>query len=89
MNLNDIEKVEIYTTPTCGHCVKAKEILSANNIQFQEIGVNTEVKKADIESRLQTMGLNIPVRTVPQIFAQISGGEWLYIGGRSDLEKLT
>ena len=88
MNLKDIEKVEIYTTQTCGHCVKAKELLSANNIEYKEFGVNSEVTKEDIQSRLQAMGLNIPVRTVPQIFAQI-GGEWLYIGGRSDLEKLT
>lgn len=88
MNLSDIQKVEIYTTQTCGHCVEAKKLLSKNGIEYKEFGVNTEVTKEDIQSRLQAMGLNIPVHTVPQIFAQI-GGEWLYIGGRSDLEKLT
>ena len=88
MNLKDIQRVDIYTTQTCGHCVKAKEYLRANGIDYQEYGVNTDVTKEDINARLQTMGLNIQVRTVPQIFGQVNG-EWVYIGGRSDLEKLT
>jgi glutaredoxin 3 len=35
------KKVKIYTTPTCGWCVKAKELLTSNNIPFEAIDVST------------------------------------------------
>ena len=89
MKLNNIESVEIYSTKTCPFCVKAKDFLEKNNIPYDEYIVNVDVKKEDIQARVDAMGLtNIEIRTVPQIFAAM-GHDWVYIGGYTDLTKLT
>ncbi len=39
-------RVQVYSTKTCPHCVRAKEYLSANNIEFEEIDVSEDQEKA-------------------------------------------
>ena len=40
------KKVTVYSTPTCPFCIRAKQYLKENNIQFTEIDVSEEHEKA-------------------------------------------
>ncbi len=39
-------KVKIYSTPSCPWCIKTKEFLKANNIEFEDINVAEDSKAA-------------------------------------------
>jgi glutaredoxin len=54
---------EIYSTPACGQCVMAKNVLKSKEIPFTEYTVGKDVQKAELEERVGN-----PVRSVPQIF---------------------
>lgn len=56
--------VEIYTSPFCGYCRMAKNLLSQKGVAFQEIDVSRE-QGARAEMVQRSGGR----RTVPQIFA--------------------
>jgi glutaredoxin 3 len=66
--------VVIYTTATCPYCIRAKKVLSAKSVDFQEIDVSNDpdTRKYLVEVTGQ--------RTVPQIF--IAGKS---IGGCDDM----
>jgi glutaredoxin 3 len=69
--------VVVYSTSSCGYCVRAKALLSKLGIQFEEVDVTTDsAKRAWL---VETTGR----RTVPQIF--IKGKA---IGGFDDLAAL-
>jgi glutaredoxin-like YruB-family protein len=40
------KKVTVYSTPTCPFCVRAKQYLKDNNIQFEDIDVSENHEKA-------------------------------------------
>ena len=70
-------KVEIYTSPYCGYCTRAKSLLSGKGAAFEEIDIAADrAKRAEM---LQRSGR----RTVPQIF--IDGR---HVGGCDDLHAL-
>ena len=70
-------RVDIYTTPSCPYCVRAKRLLDARGIPFREIDVaNDDDLRAEIIARTGR-------RTVPQIF--IDGRS---IGGFEELAAL-
>jgi GrxC family glutaredoxin len=70
-------RVEIYTTPNCSFCVRAKRLLDARGIPFREIDLATDdALRAEI---IQRTGR----RTVPQIFI-----DELSIGGFEELAAL-
>lgn len=70
-------RIEIYTTPNCPFCVRAKRLLDARGIPFREIDVgDDDALRADIVERTGR-------RTVPQIF--IDGRS---IGGFEELAAL-
>jgi glutaredoxin 3 len=71
-------KIEIYTTPFCPFCVRAKALLKRKGIDFEEIDV-TMVPGAR-EEMLERSGGR---RTVPQIFIDGDG-----IGGSDELHVL-
>ncbi len=73
-----MKKVEIYTTPICGYCVRAKSLLSSKNVEFEEIDLFKEP-----ERREEMMSRAGGRYTVPQIF--INGQD---IGGSDDLYDL-
>lgn len=55
-------KIEIYTTPYCPYCVRAKELLDQKAVTYLEIDVyNDPERKAEMIQRAQR-------HTVPQIF---------------------
>ncbi len=71
-------EVEIYTTPFCLYCHRAKSVLKKKSIEYVEIDVMMSPNKRG-EMRERARGKN----TVPQIF--IDGN---HIGGSDDLHEL-
>lgn len=74
--------IEIYTLPTCTFCIKAKEKLNDNYLEFTEhdISQNEEEMRRKLAKRFN---LKSEMATVPQIL--ING---TYIGGYTDLKEL-
>ena len=71
-------KVEIYTSPFCGFCYRAKGLLEDKGVDFNEIDITFHPsKKTEMLERANGQ------RTVPQIFV----GE-THVGGCDDLYAL-
>lgn len=71
-------EVEIYTSPFCGYCSRAKSLLKQKGAPFQEI--NVALNRAERQAMMQRAH---GAFTVPQIFI---GGQ--HIGGCDDLYAL-
>ena len=70
-------KIEIYTTPFCGYCARAKGLLDRKGAAYEEMDVMMDEKKrAEMRERSKRS-------TVPQIF--INGQ---HIGGSDELAEL-
>jgi len=70
--------IEIYISPLCGYCFRAKKLLAGKGVEFNEINVFGDAKMH--EEMAQRAGGD---RTVPQIFID---GE--HIGGSDELAAL-
>ena len=70
-------RVKLYTTPSCPFCVRAKRLLEARGIPFEEVDVGGD--DALREEIMQRTGR----RTVPQIFIDERS-----IGGFEELAAL-
>jgi glutaredoxin 3 len=70
--------VEIYTTPICPYCARAKRLLGEKKVAFTEIDVSRDPAKHD-----EMMARADGRYTVPQIFIDGKG-----IGGCDDLHDL-
>lgn len=67
----------MYTTPWCGYCSAARELLRSKNVDFEEIDVS-------MDSKLRAEMVEKTNRTsVPQIFINEQ-----HIGGYSDMAEL-
>ncbi|PIU01921.1 NrdH-redoxin [bacterium (Candidatus Torokbacteria) CG09_land_8_20_14_0_10_42_11] len=73
-------KIKIYSTPTCPHCVTAKDYLKENNIEFEEVNVGADQKAAE-EMIQKTNQMGVPVITVEK-----EGKEEIILG--FDREKI-
>lgn len=71
-------KVDIYTKFGCGYCFRAKRLLDAKGVAYDEIDVTLGGPKRDEMTRRAPMA-----RTVPQIFI----GD-VHVGGSDDLAAL-
>ena len=70
-------RIEIYTTPWCGYCARAKALLEKKGAAFEETDVMEDaVKRTEMRERSRRT-------TVPQIF--INGQ---HIGGSDELVAL-
>ena len=69
--------IEVYSTPNCPYCVRAKALLQSKNLYFKEIDVSEDVES--LQKMVQLSGL----RTVPQIFINDQS-----IGGYEELAQL-
>ena len=70
-------KIEIYTTPFCGYCARAKGLLDRKGAAYEEMDVMMDDKKrAEMRERSRRT-------TVPQIF--INGQ---HVGGSDELAAL-
>jgi glutaredoxin 3 len=71
-------RVEIYTTPTCPYCWRAKRLLQQKDIPFTEIDLWREpARRPEMVQRAEGR------RTVPQLFIDGRG-----IGGSDELVDL-
>jgi glutaredoxin 3 len=70
-------KIDIYTTPFCGYCARAKALLDGKGAEYNEMDVMMDDKKrSEMRERSRRT-------TVPQIF--INGQ---HIGGSDELHAL-
>lgn len=70
-------KIEIYTSPWCGYCARAKSLLERKGAAYEETDVMEDAgKRAEMRERSRRT-------TVPQIF--INGR---HIGGSDELAAL-
>lgn len=70
-------KIEIYTTPWCGYCARAKGLLDTKGAAYNEMDVmEDDAKRTEMRERSKRS-------TVPQIF--INGQ---HIGGSDELADL-
>ncbi len=70
--------IEIYTSPLCGYCSRAKKLLSGKGFEFTEINVLGDTEMRDAMVKRAGGG-----RKVPQIFIN---GE--HVGGSEELAAL-
>ena len=69
--------VELYTTPICPYCIRAKMLLKSKNIDYQEYDVSRDSDKlAEMHERSQRT-------SVPQVFI----GDH-HVGGSDDLMEI-
>ncbi len=73
-----MKPVEIYTTPICPYCFRAKRLLDEKGIDYTEINV-----MGDASAKSTMLERANGQRTVPQIFI----GE-VHVGGSDDLYAL-
>ena len=71
-------KVEIYTSPFCGYCARAKRLLTGKKVEYIEYDV-----MADSSLRERMLERSDGRQTVPQIFIDDVG-----IGGCDELHQL-
>ena len=70
--------IEIYISPLCGYCVRAKQLLSSKGVDFMEIDIFSK-DGAREEMIRRTGGLT----SVPQIFA-----DDIYVGDCIGIHEL-
>ena len=70
--------IEIYTTPFCPYCLRAKRLLEHKGAAFREIDVT-----GDNDARGEMIARSNGGRTVPQIFVGDT-----HVGGSDDLYAL-
>lgn len=76
-------KIEIYGREGCPYCVKAKKACEKAGLDYEYInvgGTSPEATKADVQARIDALGVSHEVKTVPQIFVD---DKW--IGGYDNL----
>ena len=73
-----MSRVEIYTSPLCGYCHRAKGLLSQKGVEFTEIDVMMQPE----QKQLMITRAN-GARSVPQIFIDNE-----HVGGCDDLFAL-
>lgn len=73
-----MQPVEIYTTPFCGYCRRARQLLDRKGVAFTEIDVS-----ADPALRSAMVERAGGRRTVPQIFVGPT-----HVGGSDELHAL-
>lgn len=71
------KNIVIYTFETCPYCIRAKRLLTKNNINFKEIDITNQDDKLDELKEKTGIG------TVPQIFV-----DGKFIGGCDELYEL-
>jgi len=73
-----VAKIEVYTTPYCPFCARAKALLNGKKVAFEEIDVSEDTELRD--AMVKRAGGR---RTVPEIF--VNGR---IIGGYDELREL-
>lgn len=72
-----MKQIEVYTTQQCPYCVRAKALLAARGLAYDEIDVSRDM------ARMEEMIVRSGRRTVQQIFIDNEA-----IGGFDELSRL-
>ena len=73
-----MSRIEIYTTPFCPYCQRAKALLQRKNVDFEEYDVSmTPGARQEMQARANGK------RTVPQIFV-----DGTHVGDSDELVRL-
>ena len=78
--MSDIQKIKIYSTPTCPYCTMAKEFFKEQKLEFEEVDVSQNQEQAE-KMVTKTGQMGVPVIEI------IIGTKEEYIVG-FDREKL-
>ncbi|MGI9416016.1 MAG: glutaredoxin [Hyphomicrobiales bacterium] len=70
-------KIEIFSSPQCGYCNQAKDLLRGKDLAFEDLDISEDAHRQAFMDRLPR------ARAIPQIFID---GE--HIGGYEDLRLL-
>jgi len=71
-----MKSVTIYTTHSCPHCARAKDLLKRKGIAFEEIDVTEDPKKRE-EAQERYGWMTVPLIVIDDKF--IGGAEELYV----------
>jgi|TARA_B100002019_G_C21066077_1_gene496586 glutaredoxin len=55
---------KIYSTKSCGYCVRAKSLLAANNLPFEEVYVDESAENFDEMKNIAPNMKTVPVITL-------------------------
>ena len=55
---------KIYSTKSCGYCIRAKSLLSANNLPFEEVYVDESAENFDEMKNVAPNMKTVPVITL-------------------------
>lgn len=69
-----MSKVTIYTTPTCGYCIMAKQFFQDNKVTYREIDVTKSQESAQ-EMAEKSGQMGTPVITIEK-----DGKEYVVVG---------
>ena len=55
-----MKNVKVYSTPTCSFCIRAKQFLTHNNVEFESIDISTDPERAkEIVEKSGQMGVPV------------------------------
>ena len=60
-------KVKVYSTPTCPWCVKLKDYLKSQNVDFENIDVSAD-REAAMDMVKKTGQMGVPVTLIGEIY---------------------
>ena len=60
-------KVKVYSTPTCPWCVKLKDYLKSQNVDFENIDVSAD-REAAMDMVKKTGQMGVPVALIGEIY---------------------
>lgn len=79
-------KYIVYGKDGCLYCVKAKDLLTNNGIDYDYVDVSVQANRDELLSLAESFG--VTVRTVPQIFFEVGEDIILYVGGFDELANV-
>jgi glutaredoxin len=79
-----MKKFIMYTKPSCGFCIRAKNLLAERGFQYEERVVGSNHAVGDVKQHCLSLNESAKVNTVPQIIFEEDGVE-RYVGGYTEL----
>lgn len=79
-------KYIVYGKENCSYCVKAKDLLTKNGVDFDYVDVSVQANRDELLSLAESIG--VTVSTVPQIFQTDWESDTHYIGGYKELTNV-
>jgi mycoredoxin len=64
MNLNNAT-IRMYTTPWCGDCFRAKQVMDAMQVAYEEIDITKDVEAANMVVTLNNGNRSVPTIVFP------------------------